>query len=146
MRQHTMRQFTLACLAVALLAWLGTLVIPAFDWLGVPTSSMSDAATAIMIVTLALQLAFILTQMLPEGRSLIRIRYLGPDAWFAILSMTLLPGVLWHYLRGMAAPFMHGIMPGFATPLLNAVLFMIGRLIQQRNYRHLVDGSAPPTT
>lgn len=144
MRQQLMRQFTIACLVIALVMWFGTLAVAGLVWYGalVPSTPVV-AATTIMVVTLGLQLAFIITQMLPEGRTLISVRFCGPDAWFLIISATLLPGALWHLLAGVAAPFMQGIMSGFATPVLTAALLMIGRLIQQRNYRHLVNGSAP---
>lgn len=144
MRQNFMRQFTIVCLVLGLAVWLGPPVIAALDWAGVPKAFLGTAATTIMVVTLAVQLAFLLTQMLPEGRQLIPIRFLGPDAWFAITTATMMPGVLWHYLAGLAAPFMRGIMPGFVTPALTALLFMIGRLVQQDNYRHLVAESRPP--
>ncbi|CAN5398005.1 hypothetical protein BH09GEM1_BH09GEM1_27920 [soil metagenome] len=144
MRQNFMRQFTIVCLALGLAVWLGPLVIAALDWRGVPKPSLVAAATTIMVVTLAVQLAFLVTQVLPEGRQLVRIRFFGPDAWFAIITSTMMPGVLWHYLGGLAAPFMRGIMPGFVTPVLIAVLFMIARLVQQNSYRHLVATSQPP--
>ncbi len=96
-----------------------------------------------MLVTVAVQLAFIVAQTFPEGRQLIRIRFLGPDAWLAIVTFTMMPGVLWHYLAGLSAPFMRGVMPGFLTPAITALLFMIARLIQQGNYRQLRAGSPP---
>ena len=144
MRQDFMRQFTMLCLALGLAVLLGPLVIAAVDWAGVSTASLGTAATTIMVVTLAVQLAFLVTQVLPEGRQLIRVRFLGPDAWFATITCTMMPGVLWHYLAGLSAPFMRGIMPGFVTPALTALVFMIGRLVQQNNYRHLVAASQPP--
>ena len=144
MRQTFMRQFTMVCLVLGLAVWLGPLVIAALDWAGVPATSLGTAATAIMVTTLAVQFAFIVTQILPEGRRLIPVRFLGPDAWLAIVTATMMPGVLWHYLAGLSAPFMRGIMPGFVTPALTALLFMIGRLVQQGNYRHLVAESRHP--
>src|SRR4051812_16565284 len=144
MRQIIMRQFTITCLVLAFAVFLGSLVISAFFWFAVPTPDVRIAATAIMIVTLALQLAFVLTQLITEGRQLVNVRFARPDAWLTIITFTTMPGVAWHHLAPLAAPFMQGILTGYATPALNAVLLVIGRLIQQRNYRHLVDGSAPP--
>jgi hypothetical protein len=143
MRQNIMRPLTIVCLIVALAAWFGTLAVVGILWSG-GTLPSTTAPTAIMIATLAIQLAFVFTQMTPAGRGLVKVRYFGPDAWFAIIIFTMMPGVLWHVLAGVAAPFMRGIMPGYTTPLITGFLFMIGRLIQQRNYRDLVTPSAPP--
>lgn len=139
-----LRQFTITCFALATAAFLGALTISACTWLGITPPAARPAATAIMIATLGLQVAFALVQLVPEGRQLTNVRFAGPDAWFTIITFTLMPGVAWHYLSTLAAPFMQGIMSGLATPALTGLLLMIGRLIQQRNYRHLVDGSAPP--
>ncbi|MDQ2667862.1 MAG: hypothetical protein M3Z05_17865 [Gemmatimonadota bacterium] len=143
MRQIMMRRFTVVCLVLGFAVWLAPLAIAALDWAGSPTSSLASAATTTMLVTVAVQLAFIVAQTFPEGRQLIRIRFLGPDAWLAIVTFTMMPGVLWHYLAGLSAPFMRGVMPGFLTPAITALLFMIARLIQQGNYRQLRAGSPP---
>lgn len=144
MRHSIMRRFTILSLAVALAAWLGAMAIAILSWSGIQSQPMTVVATTTMIATLGLQLAFLLAQLLPEGRALIKLRYCGPDAWLTILCFTLVPGVVWHILGEVAAPFMLGIMPGLFTPLLTAVLFMLARLIQQGNYRHLVGAAQPP--
>lgn len=144
MRHTIMRQFTVACLALGLAVFLGSLAVSVMNWSGTAAAIGAPTATAIMIVTLALQLVFVLLQTVPDGRRLVNIRYFGPDAWLSIISFTLMPGVAWHTLGAIATPFMRTVMPGLATPVLTAALLMLGRLIQQRNYRHLVGSSAPP--
>ena len=144
MRSILMRQFTIACLALGLAVFLGSIAVSVAYWSGSTTAIAAPVGTAIMIVTLALQLAFVLLQTIPEGRHLVSVRYFGPDVWLSIISFTLMPGVAWHALGTIAAPFMRGIMPGYMTPVVTAALLMTGRIIQQRNYRHLVNGSAPP--
>lgn len=145
MRHHIMRKFTLVCLGIGLVAFFGSAVVVGFYWFGITAPGIMPLATTVMILTLALQLAFIMTQLVPEGRQLVDMRFFGPDVWMSILSLTIMPGVLWHHISAFAATFMQGIMPGYATPALNALLFMIARLVQQRNYRDLVRPSAPPT-
>lgn len=143
MRQNLMRQFTIVCLVVALAEWFGSLAVAGLVWTGHSPQS-TIVPTAIMIASLAIQVAFVIAQMLPEGRSLVTIRYFGPDAWYATIILNMMPGVFWHLLAGVAAPSMRMIMPGFVTPVVTGLLLMIGRLIQQRNYRDLVTPSAPP--
>lgn len=135
MRHTIFRRFTIACIVVALAACFGTVAIAALSWSAVPLRSASVVASSIMVVTLALQFAFAAAQMLPEGRALIRLPYCGPDAWFFILSATLVPGAMWQVLSRLAAPPMNLLSFGFASPLMTGVLFIIGRQVQQRAYR-----------
>ena len=144
MRYSIMRQFTLACLALSLAVFLASLAIEVMRFSGSAAAFGAPAATAVMIITLALQLSFVLLQVIPEGRQLVNARYFGPDVWLTIVTFTLMPGVAWHTLGGLSAPFMRSVMPGMATPAVTGTLLMLGRIIQQRNYRHLVNGSAPP--
>jgi len=144
MRHMIFRQFTIVCVAIAFAAWFGAIAIAGLAWSGIAAQGMSVTATAIMIVTLVLQLAFVLTQMLPEGRTLIKLRFCGPDAWFMVLSLTLVPGALWQLLSRLATPLGNALSFGFALPLFTSVVFMIARQIQQRAYRPLANGSAPP--
>lgn len=143
MRSNLMRQFTLLCLAAGVAVFLGSLAAGATYWSGHAAILAAPVATAIMVLTLGLQVAFVLLQTVPEGRTLVNVRFFGPDAWLSIISFTLMPGVVWHILGTTASPFMRGIMSGYMTPVITAALLMIGRIIQQRNYRHLVDDNRP---
>ena len=102
MRHTIMRQFTVACLALGLAVFLGSIAVSILNWNGTAAALGAPAATATMIITLALQLAFVLLQLVPEGRQLVNVRFFGPDAWLSIISFTLMPGVAWHTLGEIA--------------------------------------------
>lgn len=89
-------------------------------------------ATTVMVGTLALQLLFILVPLIPNGRTPVAVGKLGPDGLMWIIVSTMIPGVLWHYLAGLAAPPMRDIMTGFVTPLFLTVLLLISREVQNR--------------
>ena len=144
MRHNPMRQFTLACSILGAAIFLGTFVVVGLSLTRTTPGTLTGAATTIMIVTLVLQLAFVLAQLFPAGRMAIPARFYGPDAWFTVIILTGLPGVFWHRLADLAGTPMTLIMPGFVTPLVISVLLMIARQIQQRNFRSFADRSAPP--
>ena len=124
---------------IALLAtvfgWLNFVAAPAIllcSWLGVSGGVIAVAATIAMILTLALQVAFVAVQACQGGRTPVAIRTMGPDAWFTILVLTAVPGALWHNLAAVAIPPMQLILPGYVTPLFNIVLLLAVRELQQR--------------
>jgi hypothetical protein len=145
MRQHTMRQFTLACCILGTAIFFGSLAVVGLGLTGTPAATLTLAATSIMILTLVLQLAFIVAQLFASGRAAVPIEYFGADAWPTIIVATGMPGVFWHNLATLAAPPVNLIMPGFVTPLFTVVLLLFARQIQQRNDRHLIGGANPPT-
>ncbi len=132
MDSRAFRQIALVASILAAITNLGAPVVLGLAWRGVSGTPIAIAATTVMILTLALQLAFVVLQMFPGGRTPIVIRTMGHDAWLAIIILTALPGVLWHYLAAIALPPMQLVMPGFMTPLGNVVLLVIARELQQR--------------
>ena len=132
MDSRTFRQIALLASILAALTNLGAPAVLGLAWMGMSGTPIAIAATTVMILTLALQLAFVVLQMFPGGRAPIAIRTMGHDAWLTIIVLTALPGVLWHYLAAIALPPMQLVMPGFMTPLGNVVLFMIARELYLR--------------
>ena len=127
--------FRQIALLATVLGWLNFVAAPAIlvcSWLGVSGGVIAVAATIAMILTLALQIAFVTVQAFQDGRTPVAIRTMGPDAWFGILVVGALPGVLWHNLAAVAIPPMQLIMPGYVTPLFNIVLLLAAREYQQR--------------
>ncbi|MEO8619587.1 MAG: hypothetical protein ABI625_00900 [bacterium] len=109
-----------------------SLVVMIFAVMERSSALMPFGATATMVVTITLQVAFLAIQAFPNGRAPIAIRGMGPDAWNTVVVMTAIPGAAWHQLAAVAAPPMQLIMPGYVTPLFNAVLFMFVRELQKR--------------
>ena len=101
-------------------------------WSGMSGRSIGVAATTVMVLTLALQIAFVAMQAFQGGRTPIAIRMMGPDAWYTVLVLTALPGVLWHSLAVLALQPMQLIMPSYVTPLFNVVLLVGVRELQRR--------------
>jgi len=139
MRHDTVRSVVrvAAYTGLALDAITLAIVVPAWTGHAFTGALVTAIATAVMIATLALQLAFIIMQMVPGGRAMVPVPGLGYDGWFFAIVSTALPGAVWSNLAAQAAPFMRLIMPGFTTPLVIALLFMIGRGAQQRRLRAL---------
>ena len=132
MDSRTFRQIALMASILAAITNLGAPAVLGLSWMGMSGPPIAIAATAVMILTLALQIAFVVLQTFPGGRTPIAIRTMGHDAWITIIVLTALPGVLWHYLAAIALPPMQLIMPGFITPLANVVLFVIARELYHR--------------
>lgn len=132
MDSRTFRQIALLASILAALTNLGAPAVLGVAWMGMSGTPIAIAATTVMILTLALQLAFVVLQMLPGGRTPIAIRAMGHDAWLTIIVLTALPGVLWHYLAAIALPPMQLVMPGFMTPLGTVVLFILARELYLR--------------
>lgn len=127
--------FRKIALLATVLGWLNFVAAPAIllcSWRGVSGGVIAVAATIAMILTLALQVAFVAVQAFQGGRTPVAIRTAGTDAWFTILVLTAVPGVLWHNLAAVAIPPMQLIMPGYVTPLFNIVLLLAARELQQR--------------
>jgi hypothetical protein len=137
MKNDTVRAIVSVAAYTGLALDAATLAIVVPAWMGHPLTSalVTAVATVVMIATLALQLAFIIVQMIPGGRAMVAVPGLGYDGWFFAIVSTVLPGVLWSNLAAQAAPFMRLIMPGFTTPAMIALLLMVGRGVQQRRLR-----------
>ena len=142
MRQQIMRQFVIACLILGVTVFLGSLVVPLLAATGTPPASLKLAASSIMIITLLLPLAFILAQFVPEGRVGLPVKGFGSDAWLGVITFTTVPGVNWSRLGSLAGAPINLLMPGFATPLIIALILLAGRQHQLRNIRGLSDRSA----
>ena len=132
MDSRAFRQIALMASIIAAITNLGAPAVLGLSWMGMSGPPIAIAATTVMILTLALQVAFVVLQIFPGGRTPIAIRMMGHDAWITIIVLTALPGVLWHYLAAIALPPMQLIMPGFITPLANVVLFVIARELYHR--------------
>ncbi len=134
MKQKTFQRIVWVASIIGLAVDVVALVIVASAWSGLSVSGafVTTTATAVMIATLALQATFVIVQLFPNGRAMIPVRMLGPDAWEFVIVSTAIPGVLWHELAKLAIPSMRLIMPGFTTPLFTCLLFLVGRLVQQR--------------
>jgi len=144
MQQQTMRQFTLACCILGTAVFFGAASVRALGLIGVPATSLKLASSSIMILTLVLQLAFVIAQLSPAGRAPVPLRGFGSDAWPSVLIATGMPAVFWHNLAGFAGSPINLIMPGFVTPMVTMVLFLGGREIQQRTLRNRSErGQAP---
>jgi hypothetical protein len=126
---------------LGIVAFFVTIGVVVLGWLGV-SSSLRLPAASVMVVTLFLQLAFILAQLFASGRVAIPVKNLSSDAWFFVIAASGVPGIFWANLAQFAGRPMDLVMPGFATPAINAVLFMFARKIQLRKQRQLVDGSS----
>lgn len=142
MRQQTMRQFTIACLILGVTVFLGSLAVPLLAATGTPPASLKLAASSIMIITLLLPLAFVLAQLVPEGRVGVPVKGFGLDAWISVITFTTVPGVMWSRLGALAGAPINLLMPGFVTPLIIAVILLFGRQHQLRNIRGVSDRSA----
>ena len=121
--------------SATILAWINSIAGPTIllcSWLGMSGMPIAFAATTVMILTLALQVAFVAVQAFQEGRAPVAIRTMGSDAWFTILVFTAIPGVLWHNLAALAFPPMQLVLPGYITPVFNVVLLLIVRELRQR--------------
>ena len=107
---------------------------------GTPVTTLRTPAATIMLTTLLIQLAFILSQLSPVARAAIPVKGFGNDAWLTVIIATMMPGVVWSRLGDLAGAPVNLIMPGFVTPIVTAVLFVLGRQRQQRmlsvNYEH----------
>ncbi len=90
------------------------------------------AATTLMVVTLGLQLLYIVMPMIPNGRTVVSVGRFGPDGMLWIIMSTMLPGVVWHYLAGLAASPMRYLMTGFVTPLYLSTALLVAYVWQQR--------------
>lgn len=70
--------------------------------------------------------------LIPNGRTPVSVGKLGPNGLLWIIVSTTIPGVLWHYLAGLAAAPMRDIMTGFVTPLFLSVLLIFSWEVQSR--------------
>ena len=130
---HTVfRRLALSATVLGLLNNVAAPTILLSSWLGMSGRFIAVAATTVMILTLALQIAFVTVQTFQDGRTPIAIRVMGPDAWLTVLILTALPGVLWHHLAALALPPMQLLMPSYVTPLFNVVLLIAVRELQKR--------------
>jgi hypothetical protein len=132
MTYSTARRIALVATVLGIISNLGAPTILLCSWIGMSGPFIALGATSVMILTLALQIAFVTVQAFPNGRTPIPIQMMGQDAWLTVIILTALPGVLWHYLAALALPPMQLIMPGYVTPLVNVVLLVIVRAAQQR--------------
>jgi hypothetical protein len=132
MSHLTFRRIALLATVLGIIANLGAPAILLCSWLGMSDAFIAVGATSVMILTLALQIAFVAMQAFQNGRTPIPVRMMGPDAWLTVIILTALPGVLWHRLAALALPPMQLIMPGYVTPLVNVVLLVLVREAQQR--------------
>jgi hypothetical protein len=132
MSHPTLRRIALLASVLAFVISVYSLVVLIYAVMERSSALMPLAATAVMVLTLALQVVFLAVQAFPNGRAPIAIRGMGPDAWNTVIVMTAIPGAAWHQLAAVAFPPMQLIMPGYVTPLFNAVLFMFVRELQKR--------------
>jgi hypothetical protein len=134
MKQKTVQRIVWVASSIGLAVDVVALVIVASAWSGLSVSGafIKTTATAVMVATLALQVAFVIVQLFPNGRAMVPVRMFGADAWEFVIVSTAIPGVLWHELAELALPSMRLIMPGFTTPLFTSLLLLVGRLVQQR--------------
>jgi len=132
MSHPTLRRIALFSSVLALIISVYSLVVIVYALMERSNVLPPIAATAAMVLTLALQVVFLALQAFPNGRAPIAISGMGPDAWNTVIVMTAIPGAAWHQLAAVASPPMQLIMPGYVTPLFNAVLFMFVRELQKR--------------
>ena len=132
MSHSTFRRIAIVATVLALITSVATLAIVISSWMGMTNRSTPIAATATMVLTLGLQFTFLAIQAFRNGRAPIAIKTMGPDAWNTVVVMTAIPGAVWHQLAALALPPMQLIMPGYMTPLFNALLLMVVRELQKR--------------
>ena len=132
MHHSALHRIALLATGLALINFVGAPAILLCSWLGLSGTFLVIAATTVMVLTLALQIGYVVLQIFPQGRTPVAIPVMGPDAWLTVLISTALPGVLWHYLAALALPPMQLIMPSFVTPVFNVVLLLLARELQQR--------------
>lgn len=135
MHQHTMKQFSLACCLLATAAFFGSVLVVLLALTGTPPASLRLAAASIMILTLVLQVAFVLAQLSRAGRTPVNLRVFGPDALVFVLIGVGMPGVLWSRLALIAGTPMNLVMPGFVSPIVVGAILLVGRQIQQHRLR-----------
>ena len=126
MKIETVQRIVRVAAYIGLAVQLATLALWIPSWSGRSLSGTGPmaTATAVMIVTLGLQLLVVMMPIVPNGRAAVSVGKLGPDGWSWIIVSTMLPGALWHYLAGLAASPMRYLMTGFVTPLfLSAALY-----------------------
>lgn len=127
MSHPVFRRIALAASILALANVAAVLAILVCSWMGLGGAFVAVAATSVMILTLALQIASVAVQAFHDGRVPIAIRGMGHDAWFTVLILTAIPGALWHSVAALAFPPMQLIMPNQVTPLFNVLLLVIVR-------------------
>ena len=132
MSHSVVRRIALSATILALINNVAAPTVLLCSWLGLSGISIAVAATTVMILTLALQVAFVAVQAFQDGRAPVAIRTMGTDAWFTILVLTAVPGVLWHNLAALAFPPMQLVLPGYITPVFNVVLLIFVRELRQR--------------
>jgi hypothetical protein len=132
MNYPALRRIALLASVLALITSVVSIVVAISSWMGMSSVLTPVAATTAMVLTLALQFAFLALQAFRNGRAPIAIRTMGPDAWNTVVVMTAIPGAVWHQLAAVAPSPMQLIMPGFVTPLFNVPLFVILRELQKR--------------
>jgi hypothetical protein len=132
MKTHTIRQILITAITAVLMIDVGSVVVALCKWNSVSFPFIAVLATTVMIGTILLQLVAVILQTFPTGRTPVNLPVIGPDAWLFLVVSTALPGVFWHVIAAEAIPVMRLVMPGYATPLLFAVLLQAGRMLQQR--------------
>ena len=106
--------------------------IPAWSGRSLSGTFPMVTATTLMVVTLGLQLLVIVMPMLPNGRTAVSVGRFGSDAMLWIIISTMLPGLLWHYLAGLAASPMRYLLTGFITPLFLSTALLAAWVWQHR--------------
>ena len=126
MQERSFRRITAGTVVVATTVWVASMALFICRILRIGNPSIAIAASAVMIMTILLQVVYVLVQgTISNGRTPVRVRFLGPDAWLMILLSTALPGVLWQPLGELALPPMRLVMPGYFTPLGVVLLLLI---------------------
>jgi len=134
MKIETVQRIVRVAAYIGLAIQLAALALWIPSWSGRSLSGTVPmaTATAVMIVTLGLQALVIIMQISPNGRGPISVGRLGPDGLSWVIVSTMLPGVLWHYLAGLAASPMRYLMTGFVTPLFLSTALLAAQAWHQR--------------
>lgn len=125
---HVVHAAAYSALALA----VTTLAVVALRWKGFSGGILPSIASIAMVATFVLQFTFVVVQLLPNGRTMVRVRFLG-DGWLLVVMSTLLPGVLWAPLGDTAGPPMSNVMNSLVSPAFLSLLLVIGRQLQLRH-------------
>lgn len=119
MDSRMLKRFTAACwVASAIVFVVAPLLLFPFVQRSISTSLLAFAASGVLVVTFALQAAYVVSQLDPEARHAIPLGRAESDGWSFVLASTMMPAVCWNSLVPLSLPAFsafHGAVPWLAV-------------------------------
>lgn len=133
MDSRMLKRFTAACWVASTIVFVvAPLLLFPFVQRSMPTGLLAFAASAVLVMTFALQAAYVVSQLDPEARRAMPLGRMDSDTWVSVLAATMMPAVCWNSLVPLSHPAFSALRSAVPWLAISSLVLGAIRLYQIR--------------